>query len=264
MNRRFPRLFFVLSGFLLLFVILPLGGAILAAQPSALLRTLEDPAISRSLGLTFLAAAIATGIALVCGLPLAYILARSDFSGKRVLESIIDLPLVIPHTAAGIALLMVLGRQGILGKPLAQLGLFFTDNLGGIVAAMLFVSLPYLVDTSRDSFAQVDAEIERVAMIDGATPWQAFWLVTLPLAWRGVVGGALMMWARGISEFGAVVILVYNPKIVPVLIYERFEGFGLSAALPVAVILILVVLVIFTLLRWLLLPKSSQSPGTNR
>lgn len=263
MKRRFPPIFFVLSSLLILFVILPLAGSILATKPSALLQALEDPAISRSLGLTFFAAAIATGIAAICGLPLAYVLARSDFSGKRIVESVIDLPLVIPHTAAGIALLMVLGRQGMLGKPLAQLGLFFTDNLGGIVAAMLFVSLPYLVDTSRDSFAQVDAEIERVALIDGATPWQAFWLVTLPLAWRGVVGGALMMWARGISEFGAVVILAYNPKIVPVLIYERFEGFGLSAALPVAVILILVVLVIFTLLRWLLLPDHRQSPDTD-
>ena len=120
---------------------------------------------------------------------------------------------------------------------------------------MMFVSLPYLVNASRDAFALVDEEMERVALIDGASAWQAFWLVTLPQAWRGVAGGTLMMWARGISEFGAVVILAYHPKIVPVLVYERFEGFGLKAALPVAVLLILAAVIVFGLLRWLLTPE---------
>ena len=92
-------------------------------------------------------------------------------------------------------------------------------------------------------------------MTDGAGPWQAFWYVTLPQAWRGVVGGAVMMWARGISEFGAVVILAYHPKIVPVLVYERYEGFGLTAAEPIALILILVALIVFILLRLALLPE---------
>jgi molybdate/tungstate transport system permease protein len=87
---------------------------------------------------------------------------------------------------------------------------------------MLFVSLP---SVNRAVSALVDEELERVALIDGATPWQAFWYVSLPQAWRGVLAGALMMWARGISEFGAVVILAYHPKIVPVLVFERFEGF---------------------------------------
>ena len=101
----------------------------------------------------------------------------------------------------------------------------------------------------------VDQEIESVAMVDGASPWQVFWHVTLPQSWRGILSGAMMMWSRGISEFGAVVILAYHPKIVPVLIYERFEGFGLRAAQPVAVILIVTVLVVFSILRWLLHPK---------
>ena len=104
----------------------------------------------------------------------------------------------------------------------------------------------------------VDDELERVAMTDGASHWQAFWHVTLPLAWRGVLGGAVMMWARGISEFGAVVILAYHPKIVPVLVYERFEGFGLAAAQPVALLLIIVALVVFIFLRLALLPEKTD------
>ena len=152
--------------------------------------------------------------------------------------ALINLPVVIPHTAAGIALLLVFGRRGLLGQWFSPLGITFTDNLAGIVVAMLFVSLPFLVNLSREAFAMVDEEFEKIALIDGASQWQAFFSVTLPLAWRGVLGGAVMMWAWGISDFGAVVILAYHPKIVPVLIYERFEGFGLQAAQPIALLLI--------------------------
>jgi molybdate/tungstate transport system permease protein len=251
----FNLLFSIAGGLLVLFVVLPLVSTLLSTTPSEFIRSFSDPEVLKSIGLTFGAAAIATLAALTTGVPLAYILARRKFRGKRLLEAIINLPVVIPHTAAGIALLLVFGRRGLLGQWLSPLGITFTDNLGGIVVAMLFVSLPFLVNLSREAFALVDEELERVALTDGASPWQAFRHVTLPLAWRGVLGGAVMMWARGISEFGAVVILAYNPKIVPVLIYERFEGFGLDAAQPVALLLILVALIVFILLRLVLLPE---------
>jgi molybdate/tungstate transport system permease protein len=254
-QRRFPIIFALLSGLLIGFVILPLGVTLLSSSPRQLMDTLFDEEVPQSLVLTLTAAAIATAVGMVGGLPLAYLLARTRFPAKRLIEGIIDLPVIIPHTAAGIALLMVFGRQGLLGKAFSSLGILFTDTLAGVVVAMLFVSLPYLINMSREAFALIDPEMERVAAIDGATPWQAFWYVILPQAWRGIAGGALMMWARGISEFGAVVILAYHPKIVPVLIFERFQGFGLSNALPVAVLLILVALLVFALLRWLLLPE---------
>jgi molybdate/tungstate transport system permease protein len=238
------------AGLLVVYVLLPLLATLLGSTPAGLWLALNDPQIRRSTGLTFSAALLATLIALTGGVPLAYLLARYSFPAKGLVEGLVNLPIVIPHTAAGVALLMVFGRQGLLGRYLAPLGITFTDNLGGIVVAMLFVSLPYLVNTSREAFALVDRELESVALTDGASPSQAFWHVTLPQAWRGVFAGALMMWARGISEFGAVVILAYHPKIMPVLVYERFEGFGLGAALPAAVILILTVLVVFSVLRW--------------
>ena len=251
----FDFLFSIAGGLLVLFVVLPLITTLLSTTPAAFIKSFSDPEVLKSIGLTFGAAAIATGLALGTGVPLAYLLARHNFIGKRLLEAIINLPVVIPHTAAGIALLLVFGRRGLLGQWLSPLGIAFTDDLGGIVVAMLFVSLPFLVNLSREAFALVDEELERVALTDGATHWQAFWHVTLPLAWRGVLGGAVMMWARGISEFGAVVILAYNPKIVPVLIYERFEGFGLDAVQPVALLLILVALAVFIMLRLVLLPE---------
>ena len=258
LNRKrlvFDLLFSIAGGLLVLFVVLPLVSTLLSTTPADFLASFSDPEVLQSIGLTFGAAAIATALALGSGVPLAYLLARRKFRGKRLLEAIINLPIVIPHTAAGIALLLVFGRRGLLGQWLYPLGITFTDNLAGIVVAMLFVSLPFLVNLSREAFAMVDDELERVAMTDGASHWQAFWHVTLPLAWRGVLGGAVMMWARGISEFGTVVILAYHPKIVPVLVYERFEGFGLDAAQPIALLLILVALVVFILLRLALLPE---------
>jgi molybdate/tungstate transport system permease protein len=252
----FLFVFCILGGSLVVFVVLPLARTLFGSPAGSLLQTLGDPLVLRSIVLTFQASALATGIALLTGVPLAYLLARYRFRGKRLVEGIIDLPVVIPHTAAGIALLMVFGSQGLLGKWFGLFGIYFIDSLAGIVVAMLFVSLPYLVNMSREAFAMVDRELENTALVEGASAWQAFSYVTLPLAWRGVLGGAMMMWARGISEFGAVVILAYHPKILPVLIYELFMGFGLSAALPVAALLILVVLVVFGLLRWLVLPDS--------
>jgi molybdate/tungstate transport system permease protein len=248
-------IFSILGGLLVLFVILPLLSTILSTTPVEFLKSFGDPEVLGSIGLTFSAALIATIVAILGGVPLAYILARRAFRGKRLLEAIINLPVVIPHTAAGIALLLVFGRRGLLGQWLYPLGITFTDNIAGIVVAMLFVSLPFLVNLSRESFALVDEEYEKVAFTDGASLWQAFFTVTLPLAWRGVLGGAVMMWARGISEFGAVVILAYHPKIAPVLVYERFQGFGLTAAEPIALILILVALVVFISLRLALAPE---------
>jgi molybdate/tungstate transport system permease protein len=251
----FNIVFSILGGLLLLFVMLPLVSTLLGTTPEQFWLALTDPEVFHSIGLTFTAAATATGLAMMTGVPLAYLLARRKFRGKELVGALINLPIIIPHTAAGIALLLVFGRRGLLGQWFTPLGITFTDNFGGIVVGMLFVSLPFLVNMSREAFALLDDELESVALIDGASPWQAFWFVSLPQAWRGVLSGAVMMWARGISEFGAVVILAYHPKIVPVLIYERFNGFGLGAAQPVATLLILVALASFAFLRLSLIPE---------
>jgi molybdate/tungstate transport system permease protein len=251
----FDLLFGLLGSLLLLFIILPLVSILLGTTAESFLLALTDPEVLNSIRLTFGAALLSTVLAALTGIPLAYLLARRKFRGKRLVEALVNLPVIIPHTAAGVALLLVFGRRGLLGRGLEPLGLVFTDNLGGIVVGMLFVSLPFLVNMSREAFALVDEELERVALTDGATPWQAFWHVTLPLAWRGVMGGALMMWARAISEFGAVVILSYHPKIVPVLVFERFQGYGLGAAQPVAALLIVIALVVFIVLQLALSPR---------
>lgn len=248
----FNALFAVASSILILFVIIPLGSILLGAPPALLWRTLTDRAVQSSLALTVYAGILATLCATISGIPLAYLLARRSFHGKQLVEAIVDVPLIIPHTAAGVALLTVFGSRGIIGQPLTSLNVRFTDSLPGIVVGMLFVGMPFLVNTARTAFTLIDADLETVAWSEGASAWQAFTLITLPLAWRGIIAGALLMWARGVSEFGAVVILAYHPQIVPVLVYERFQGFGLSAAQAISAILIVVALLVFSALRHLL------------
>ena len=118
--------------------------------------------------------------------------------------------------------------------------------------AMAFVSLPYLINAARDGFLGVPERLEKAALTLGASPTRVFFTVSLPLAWKNILSGLILMFARGMSEFGAVVIIAYHPMITPVLIYERFTSFGLKYAQPVSVIFILVVLVFFLILRLLL------------
>ncbi|MGB8828775.1 MAG: ABC transporter permease, partial [Dehalococcoidales bacterium] len=122
----------------------------------------------------------------------------------------------------------------------------------GIIIAMLFVSVPFLINSAKDGFRKVDVRLENVARTLGASPWQVFRRVTFPLARRSIFTGTLMMWARGISEFGAVIILTYFPMVTSILIYQRFESYGLTQAVPVAAILVVVCALIFIGFRYIL------------
>jgi len=241
--------FTLLSILLILFIACPLAGTIISTSPALFLQTLQDPEVREAINLTFSASLMATGLTLILGVPLAYLLARVSFPGKWLVEGIVDVPVVVPHSAAGIALLMVFGRQTLLGKAFGLLGIQFVSARPGIIAAMLFVSLSFLVNAAREGFEAIDPRLERVARTLGASPWQVFWHISLPLAWRNILSGMILMWARGLSEFGAVVILAYHPMVAPVLLYERFQAFGLRYALPVATLMILICLLAFITLR---------------
>jgi molybdate/tungstate transport system permease protein len=241
---------FVLLGLIIfLFIIVPLVQMIVTSDPVILLDTLLDPQVRGAIWLSLYAAIIATIVGLVLGVPLAYLLARTEFRGKKLLEGLIDVPIIIPHTAAGIALLFVFGRNFWAGKAFNLIGIDFVDSTAGIVIAMLFVSIPFLIDSAKEGFKKVDVRLEKVSRTLGASPWQTFFRISLPLAWRSILSGSLMMWARGISEFGAIIILAYHPMIASTLIFERFESYGLTYSQPVAVILIITALLIFIGLR---------------
>ena len=250
--RALHLIFLLLGALILAFLTVPILKMILASNPSILFDSLRDSEVASSIVLTLYAALIATAIGFVLGVPLAYLLAKTDFAGKKLIEGLIDLPIVVPHSAAGIALLFVFGRNYFMGQAFESVGVQFLDSLAGIVIAMLFVSVPFLIDSAKEGFRKVDPRLENVARTLGASPWQTFVRISFPLAWRSIMAGNIMMWARGMSEFGAVIIIAYHPMIAPVLVYEKFETYGLNYARPVAVILILISMIVFVLLRLLL------------
>jgi molybdate/tungstate transport system permease protein len=243
--------FALLGSLLLLLVVAPLLGLFVATTLGELTQAAADREVTGSIRLTLLAALAATVVCSVCGVPLAYLLARRDFPGKAVLLALIDIPIIIPHSAAGIAVLTVVGRHALLGGLAERLGLSFVGSALGIATAMAFVSLPFLVNAAREGFAMVPERLERAARTLGATPWRAFVTIALPLAGRSILSGMIMMWARGISEFGAVIIIAYYPMTTPVLIFQRFNDFGLAHARSASVLLVIVCVAIFIVLRLL-------------
>jgi len=254
-RKSFRYAFSGLSIVLILLVAVPLVRMILSADPEVMRATIADREVMTSIFLTLRCALWATLACVLLGIPLAYVMARWTFPGKSLVQGLVDLPVMIPHTAAGIALLMVYGRGFFFGKALSHIGVDLVGTEVGISLAMAYVSLPFLVNAAKDGFLAMDPKLERVARTLGASPWQAFFRVSLPLTWRPILSGSIMMWARGISEFGAVIILTYHPMTAPILIWERFQAFGLKYAKPVAVLLILICLLIFAVLRWLAEPK---------
>lgn len=250
--------FLYLAGFcsftVLLFIVLPLYRMVSQPTVASLVETIRDPAVLSSIWLSIYTAGAAALISFLLGTPLAYLLARQDFPGKKLVESIIDLPIMIPHPVVGIAILSLLGRGHPLGKLLAKVGLHIMGSVTGIIVVLTFVGLPFYINAAKAGFESVPLRLENVSRSLGAGRAATFFRVTAPLTWRHMLSGFIMCAARAVSEFGAVVIVAYHPMIAPVLMYERFTAYGLKYSQPVGVWLILVCLLLFTLLRLVSLP----------
>lgn len=250
-------LFAFLGGLVLLFIIGPLVGMVFSTSTTELLETAKDVEVQNSIWLTLGVSMGATIFFSIFAIPFSFVLARKKFPLKKFVIGVIDLPIVIPHSAAGIAILGIISRDSILGKYASSVGVDFVGHPIGIGLAMAFVSIPFLINAARDGFIAVPERLEKAALNLGASPARVFFTISLPLAWRSIISGLVMMFARGMSEFGAVIIVAYHPMITPVLIYERFGAFGLKYARPVAVIFIIVCLIVFIGLRYLSTKKSS-------
>lgn len=242
-------IFPLLGGLLLFFVIAPLAGLLLSAGTSGLVEAAGDEEVRQSIGRTLFVAMLTTLIFALLTIPFAWVVARRNFPLRRLLHAIINIPVVIPHSAAGIALLSVVSRDTALGRMADAAGLSFVNNTAGIFIAMAFVSLPYLFNAAVDGFAMVPVMYEKVAQSMGAGPFRIFRTISLPLASRSILSGMVMMWGRGMSEFGAVVIIAYHPMTTPVMIYERFTSFGIDHARPVTALFLLICLLVFVLLN---------------
>lgn len=253
------HVFIFLGALVLLFILAPLLGIILKTSPVSLFETAGETEVRDSIYLTIWTSMAGTSIFAIAAIPLSYLLVRKKFPFKRLITGIIDLPVVIPHSAAGIAILGFVSRDSAMGKIGSAIGLNFIGHPAGITIAMAFVSIPYLINAARDGFAGVPERTEKAALTLGASPARVFFTISLPLAWRNIVSGLILMFARGMSEFGAVIMIAYHPMITPILIFERFGSFGLKYARPVSVLFIFISLSVFILLRSLAREKNNEN-----
>ncbi len=240
---------------LLLFLVVPLLALVLRVAPRRLLGHIADPIVLQTIGLSMSTTLASTALALLAGTPIAYLLARGQFRGRVVLDTLTDLPMVLPPSVAGIALLITFGRRGLLGQYLADAGIEIAFTQAAVVLAQTFVAAPYYVKAAAAGFASVERELEQAAAIDGASPLRTFRSITVPLAAPAVLGGLVMTWARALGEFGATIIFAGNfpgrTQTMPLAIYIGFE-IDFEIALTLAVLLLATSFGVLFIVKYLL------------
>jgi molybdate transport system permease protein len=234
------------------FLALPLLSIFLKALTQAgLWKTLQQPLVTQALWLSLITSLSSLVLTVLCGTPVAYLLARHRFRSAVLLDTLIDLPMVLPPTVAGVALLMTFGRRGLLGPWLDALGVQIGFTTVAVILAQNFVSTPFYIRAAQAGFQSVDRELERVAYTLGHSVVRTFLRITVPLASPALLSGAVMAWARALGEFGATIMFAGNlrgrTQTMPLAIYLAMES-DLTAALVLSAILILLP---FTVLFWM-------------
>jgi molybdate transport system permease protein len=237
----------------LLFLVLPVLGLLVKAPWTTLPGRLAEPAVLAALRLSLLTATLATALCLVLGVPLAWLLARADFAGRRVVRALVTVPLVLPPVVGGVALLLVFGRRGLIGGWLdSTFGITLPFSTAGVVLAEAFVAMPFLIIAVEGALRGADIRYEEAAASLGAGRWTTFTQVTLPLVAPGIAAGAVLCWARALGEFGATITFAGNypgrTQTMPLAVYLALET-DLQAAIVLSLILLTVSVVILAALR---------------
>jgi molybdate/tungstate transport system permease protein len=247
-----------------LFARLCLGGGLLALavvlfplihlatrdSVQTLWHTLQREDVQGAIGESLFSSTSATVVVALFGIPLAYALARIDFAGKRWVESLVDVPILVPQSVAGVAFMVLLGPGSPLGQGLAPLGIRVSGTALGIVVAQVFVAFPFLVKTAMTAFEGIPMSLERASRSLGASPAVTFLRVALPLASRGILVGLTLAWARAISEFGCIVLFASSPVTAPVLVHTEFLRAGATESRPIATLLLVTCVWIFVMLQF--------------
>lgn len=236
-----------------LFILLPIGAIVgRALATGALADALVRPVVLEALRLSGLTTVLTLALAVGLGTPVAFLLARRQFPGRALLDSLIELPMVLPPAVAGIGLLMAFGRRGILGPALESTGITLGFTTAAVVLAQTFVAAPFYVRAARAGFTAVDRELEIVAHTLGVSGWSTFWRVTVPGAFPALLGGAVMCWARALGEFGATIMFAGSfqgrTQTMPLAIYAALES-DLDAAVALAAILVAISLALLVVVR---------------
>jgi len=231
-------------------VLFPLIHLGLQDSAQTLGRTLLRPDVRDALLVSLGTSTVATLLIALWGVPLGWALARLEFPGKRTVESLVDLPILVPQSVAGVALIVLLGPGSPLGQGLEAAGWPVSGTLLGIVIAQVFVAAPFLVKSAMTSFEAVPRQLELASRSLGASPAATFARISVPLASRGILVGAALSWARAISEFGCIVLFASSPVSAPVLVHTEFLRAGASESRPIAILLLIVCVWFFVLLRF--------------
>jgi molybdate/tungstate transport system permease protein len=227
-------------------LLFPIVCFVMLDSPQTILETFSQTEVALALKTSLLSATISMTLVFLFGVPLAYAIARTNFRGKAFIETVIDLPILIPQSAVGVAFLWIVGSKGFLGDAVHIPGTLF-----GVILAQMFVSAPFLIKTAITSFEAVHPHLESVARTLGSSSAGAFWRVSLPLAARGIFVGCILTWSRAISEVASVAILAYYPTTASILVFTRSTQAGVEQARPIAVVLILTCLWVFVGLHFI-------------
>lgn len=235
------------------FLVLPLAGLLVRAPWRSLPSLLSDPLVREALRLSLLSATLATGISLLVGVPLAWVLARACFPGRSLLRALVTLPLVLPPVVGGVALLLAFGRRGIVGRWLdAWFGVTIPFTTTAVVLAETFVALPFLVVTVEAALRAADPRFEEASATLGASRWTTFRRVTLPMVAPSVLAGSVLCWARALGEFGATITFAGNfpgtTQTMPIAVYLALES-DPDAAIALSLVLLAVSVLILVSLR---------------
>jgi molybdate transport system permease protein len=244
------------AGVGLCFLLVPLLGLLVRAPWSGLPHLLSDPSVRQALRLSLLCATLATLLSVVVGVPLAWVLARVSFPGRRVVRALVTLPLVLPPVVGGVGLLYAFGRHGVFGPVLDDLGLSLSFSTTGVVLAEAFVAMPFLVVVVEGALAAADQRYEDAAATLGASAWTTFCRVTLPLMAPSVAAGAVLCFARALGEFGATITFAGNlpgtTQTMPLAVYVALESDPEAAVALALVLLAVSILILLTMReRWL-------------
>jgi molybdate/tungstate transport system permease protein len=253
------------AGLLGLFsVLFPLLHMAISDSVMTLWRALGRDDVQQALAMSLTTATVSTVLVALWGVPLAWALARHDFRGKGVVESLVDLPILVPQSVAGVALVSLLGPGSPMGSVIDErLGLRISGSALGIVIAQVFVAAPFLIKTAVSGFEAVPVELELASRSLGVGAAATWWRISLPLAARSVLVGAALTWARAVSEFGTIMLFASSPTTAPVLVHTEFLRGGASDSRPLATLLLLVCLWAFLLLQLgrVMLPFSMRRPA---
>jgi molybdate/tungstate transport system permease protein len=228
---------------------LPFGAFLLRTGTTDVVSGLARPETRAAIRNSLLTAPISTTIAAVLGIPLAYVLARRSFVGKRLVEALVVLPLVLPPVVGGAMVLTVVGRFTPLGAAAATAGVPLTDSLAGVVLAQTFVAAPFVVITARAGFGAVEERLEQASRSLGHGPVATSWRISLPQARGAIVAGVTLTFARAIGEFGATMMVAYNPRTMPTRIWVAFIAGGIDAIVPIALALLAITVLVLAVIQ---------------